>query len=83
MSTTFLEIEGQYEIPIPGTFESNYDESELTLTEFWGGKSRGSCVQFTVNNNSGCVYSQFTLEQVEEIRNNFTNWLIEHQSGGA
>lgn len=49
-----------------------YDENNMSITSFFGGKSRGRCLQFLTGE---C--SEYTEEQVREIADAINTWLLE------
>ena len=52
----------------PAKSEGN---EEVQMNSFWGGNSRGACVQMTQSTG----YVQMTKEQARQVRDRLNDWL--------
>lgn len=69
MSTNIKTITGRYEASFNGDFTSNYEESEINLTRFYGGVKNGTMIQVTISNDKESAYVQLTKDQVKSLSN--------------
>ena len=68
MSTAIKTIIGRYESTKKPchNFKPTYEEADLLLTRFYGGKDSGRMLQLTIINEE-TTYIQLTEEQVKEL----------------
>lgn len=70
MSTTFKSISAKIEISDPKKRESNYKETEVNLTSFFGGVKRGHSLQIGfVNEQNQYSHIQLDNENIQKLKN--------------
>ena len=70
MSTEIKTIKGTCHYhPKKGTFEVQHKEAEVSITRFWNGKKKGSCIQLTVSQDGeyGTSYIHLTQTQCKKL----------------
>ncbi len=67
MSTHLKSITGRFANGRKRDFVPIYDESEISLTRFAGGKKNGAMLQVTISNNRESAYTQLTRKQAAKL----------------
>jgi hypothetical protein len=73
MSTELKSTKGLEEIPVPNERRSEYEETHLLMTSYWGGRDKGRMVQLTPERD----HIQLDKAGVQDLVNTLSDWLKE------